>query len=402
MDTPLRISFLVPRYHTNMVGWVESLMFRKVEVSIIVNRREFSENHDRVKPIILPTKTSNLLRIIPMPRIWRIKLSSPKISSINQELQKASPHRIVVRFEFDLTSVKNLISARLSGVPVYVYTQWPVINMPMIKKIFLLIFVRLLKMPTFSPVYQYGNTIKDLEKLGIESKIEFDHQMKNRLLSNFPIKWIPFTLPESYTTMMTGVTEKQKESKFQFVTIGKFVSRKNHKMIVETFCKNQLFIESDSKLVVIGECTTKEHDSLFNDLVRILKFYNTSDKIHLLRNLTHEEVQTVLRNSHIFLLQSLDEPASISVLEAMGNANLLILNPASGTADYAGVDFGSLASTSEFELDQCINKVLEDKAFVELIQTRNEHTYREYFSNKVVGAQLYRFLFENQNKTLPR
>jgi len=402
LDTPLRILFLVPRYHTNMVGWVETLIFRKVQVSIIANRREFSENHDQVKPVILPIKSSNLLRMIPMPRIWRIKLSSPKISSINEELQKVSPDRIVVRFEFDLTSVKNLISARLSGVPVYVYTQWPVINMPMIKKISLLIFVRLLRIPTFSPVFQYGNSIKDFEKLGIGNKIEFDLQMKNRSLGNFPIKWIPFTLPESYTTIMTGMSEKQKVSKFQFVTIGKFVNRKNHKMIVEIFCKNQNFMKSDSELIVIGECTTVEHHIIFEDLVRMLQVYNASDKIRLLRNLSHGEVQKFLQKSQVFLLQSLDEPASISILEAMGNANLLILNPASGTADYAGVNFGSLASASEVELNQCINKVLEDKAFVERIQTRNEQTYQEYFSNKVVGDQLYRFLFENLKETLPR
>lgn len=311
-----------------------------------------------------------------------------------------SPDRIVVRFELDLTSVKNLISARLSGVPVYVYTQWPVINMPLIKKIILLIFVRLLRMPTFSPVFQYGKSQKDFEKICIGDKTEFDREMKNRSLGNSLIKWIPFTLPESYTTMKSGISEKQRQSKFQFLTIGKFVSRKNHRMIVETFCKNQHFMKSDSELIVIGECTTVEHDLLFEDLVRTLQVYNASDKIRLLRNLSHEEVQIFLRKSQVFLLQSLNEPASISVLEAMGNANLLILNPASGTADYAGDNYGSLTSTSEVDLDRCINKVLEDRAFVERIQTRNGQTYQEYFCNRVVGNQLYDFLFEDLNETL--
>ena len=161
-------------------------------------------------------------------------------------------------------------------------------------------------------------------------------------------------------------------------------------------------MKSDSELIVIGECTTVEHHLIFEDLVRMLQVYNASDKIRLLRNLSHEEVQKLLQKSQVFLLQSLDEPASISILEAMGNANLLILNPASGTADYAGVNFGFLASASEVELNQCINKVLEDKAFVERIQARNEQTYQEYFSNEVEGGQLYRFLFENLNESLPR
>jgi len=378
-----------------MVGWVETLILRKVEVSIIANRREFSENHNQVHPVILTNRSSNLLGILPLPRIWKIKLASPKISKISEELQKVNPNRIVVRFELDLTSVKNLMVARSSGVPVFVYTQWPVIKTPIIKKILLLIFARLLKMPTFSPVFQYGKSIKDFEKIGNVNKIDFDREMKNRSLGKSFIKWMPFTLPESYTTIMAGITEKQRESKFQFVTIGKFVSRKNHRMIVETFCKNQHFMKSVSELIVIGECTTEKHELIFEDLVRVLQVYNAADRIHLLRNLSHEEVQNFLRKSQVFLLQSLDEPASISVLEAMGNANLLILNPASGTADYAGDSYGSLASTSEVGLDQCINRVLEDKVLVERIQSRNEQTYHEYFSNEVIGDQFYDFLFRN-------
>lgn len=392
----------MPRYHTNMVGWVETLISRKVDVHIIANRREFSENHDRVKPIILPSNLCNIPRILHIPRNWRMKLSSPKISNIRSELQKVEPNRIVLRFELDVTSVKNLISARLSGVPVYIYTQWPVIDMPIIKKMIMLFLVRLLRMPGFSPVYQYGKSVNDFERTGNRNKIDFKGDMNNRSQLNSLIKWMPFTLPESYTTIVTDIGKKQKESKFQFVTIGKFISRKNHRMMIETFCRNQNFMKSDSELIIIGECTTVEHESLYKDLVRILQVYGASDKIRILRNLSHEKVQEFLRQSEVFLLQSLDEPASISVLEAMGNASLLILNPASGTADYAGIDFGSLASTSEVELDQCINKVLEDKSFVERIQTRNAQTYQEFFSNRVVGDQFYRFLFENHDETFPR
>jgi len=385
-----------------MVGWVETLISRKVDVHIIANRREFSENHDRVKPIILPANLRNIPRILHVPRIWSIKLSSPKISNIKDELQKVEPNIIVLRFELDVTSVKNLICARLSGVPVYIYTQWPVIDMPIIKKMIILFFVRLLRMPAFSPVYQYGKSVNDFEKTGTGNKIDFKGDMNNRSQLNSLIKWMPFTLPESYTTIMTDISEKQKESKFQFVTIGKFISRKNHRMMVETFCRNQNFMKSDSELIIIGECTTVEHELLYKDLARILQLYDASDKIRILRNLSHEKVQEFLRQSQVFLLQSLDEPASISVLEGMGNANLLILNPASGTADYAGVNFGSLASTSEVELDRCINKVLEDKSFVERIQFRNAQTYQEFFSNRVVGDQFYHFLFEDHDKTLPR
>jgi glycosyltransferase involved in cell wall biosynthesis len=385
-----------------MVGWVETLISRKVDVHIIANRREFSENHDRVKPIILPSNLCNIPRILHIPRNWRMKLSSPKISNIRSELQKVEPNRIVLRFELDVTSVKNLISARLSGVPVYIYTQWPVIDMPIIKKMIMLFLVRLLRMPGFSPVYQYGKSVNDFERTGNRNKIDFKGDMNNRSQLNSLIKWMPFTLPESYTTIVTDIGKKQKESKFQFVTIGKFISRKNHRMMIETFCRNQNFMKSDSELIIIGECTTVEHESLYKDLVRILQVYGASDKIRILRNLSHEKVQEFLRQSEVFLLQSLDEPASISVLEAMGNASLLILNPASGTADYAGIDFGSLASTSEVELDQCINKVLEDKSFVERIQTRNAQTYQEFFSNRVVGDQFYRFLFENHDETCPR
>jgi glycosyltransferase involved in cell wall biosynthesis len=386
---------MVPRYHTNMVGWVESLMSQNVDVRVVACRREFSENHTHIKPLILPTNTSKMLTLVPLTKKLKSKLMAPKLSKIFNEVRKIQADIIVVRFELDLTSIKYLFVARLEGTPVYIYTQWPVTKTPILKKMLVFFFLHLFKMQTFSPVYEYGHSKLDFDSVEKASRNDFDLNMKAKQLDRQLIHWIPFTLSERFTAKQNRHVEENNQSAFQFVTIGKLVERKNILMIAEVFSKNQRFTNSNSQLIIIGECTTLEHRLLLQKLDQLLRSCGASNKIKVLRNLNHEEVQEILRNSQVFLLQSIKEPASISILEAMGNANVLILNPTSGTASYAGDNYGSFASSTQLELDECIDKVLTDKALVKRMQIRNEGIFNDYFSNRIVGFQLYNFLFQD-------
>jgi glycosyltransferase involved in cell wall biosynthesis len=392
-----RILFLIPRYHTNMVGWVECLLSQNIEVKIIATRREFSENHSRLEPAILPTGICKVMRFIPLSKALKVKLTSPKLSIISQEVKQVEASRIVIRFELDLVSLKYLLVARLQGVPVFIYTQWPVINTPIFKKLILIFFVKFLKLPAFSPVYDYGHTKLDFNSIEKAYKVEFDLDMKRKQSESKLSHWIPFTLSESFTQTKEKSLGEDNESTVHFTTIGKFVQRKNLLMIVEVFCKNQMFMKSDSVLTIIGECTTEEHKSMQQELSRALENHVTSGKVKILTNLSHEEVRNILVKSQVFLLQSSKEPASISILEAMGNGNVLILDPASGTASYAGENYGSLAASSQDELSWCIDKVLMDSAFVAKLQGRSLQIFEEHFSNRVVGRHLYDFLFQKMH-----
>jgi glycosyltransferase involved in cell wall biosynthesis len=221
--------------------------------------------------------------------------------------------------------------------------------------------------------------------------------MKRRQSKTKLVHWIPFTLSESFTKAKDKSLGEVNGSILRFTTIGKFVERKNLLKIVEVFCKNQMFIESNSVLTIIGECTTEEHKVVQQELNRFLENHAAFDKVKILTNLSHEEVRNILVASQVFLLQSSNEPASISILEAMGNGNALILDPASGTASYAGENYGALAASSQDELGQCIDKVLMDSAFVAKLQNRSLEIFEEHFSNKVVGRHLYNFLFQEMN-----
>ena len=397
MNRQPRILFLIPRYHTNMVGWVESLLTQNIEVKIIATRREFSENHTQLKPSILPAANSIVLRFIPLPKPLKVKITSPKFSIIFQEVKQVEASRIVIRFELDLVSLKYLLVARLQGVPVAIYTQWPLIDTPKFKKLILLFFVRFLKLSIFSPVFEYGHARLNFNSVENAHKSDFDLEMKRKQSKTELAQWIPFTLSESFTQAKDKSLCEVNESILRFTTIGKFVERKNLLKIVEVFCKNQMFINSDSVLTIIGECTTEEHKAVQQELNRFLENHAAFDKVKILTNLSHEEVRNILVASQVFLLQSSNEPASISILEAMGNGNALILDPASGTASYAGENYGALAASSQDELGQCIDKVLMDSAFVAKLQNRSLEIFEEHFSNKVVGRRLYNFLFQEMS-----
>ena len=373
---------------------MESLLSQNVDVNIIATRKEFSENHSQVEPAILPTVTSRALKCIPLSKALKVKLASPKLSIIFQEVKQIEASRIVIRFELDLMSLKYLLVARLQDVPVFIYTQWPVINTPIFKKLILIFLVKCLKLPAFSPVYDYGDTKLCFDSIEKAHKVEFDLYMKRKQSGSKFLHWIPFTLSESFTQTKDKSHAEINYSNLRFTTIGKFVQRKNLLMIVEVFCKNQMFIDSGSVLTIIGECTTEEHKAVQQELDRFLENHSAFDKVKILTNLSHEEVRNILALSQVFLLQSSNEPASISILEAMGNGNVLILDPGSGTASYVGENYGSLAASSQDELGRCIDKVLMDSAFVAKMQDRSLQIFEEHFSNRVVGHQLYNFLFQ--------
>jgi glycosyltransferase involved in cell wall biosynthesis len=389
-----RILFLVPRFHTNMVGWVESLISQNVDIRIIAARREFSENHSQVVPLVLPAGSSKVLRHIPISKALKVKLTSPKLSVIFQEVKQIEASRIVVRFELDLVSLKYLVVARLQGVPVLIYTQWPVRNTPKFKKLILTFFVKFMKMPTFSPVYEYSHSKLDFNSIDKARKIDFDLDMKRKQSTSNLIHWIPFTLSESFAQTKEEPLEEDHKSISRFTTIGKLVERKNLLMIAEAFCQNQEFLKSNSILTIIGECTTEEHKAVLGELIRVLEKHRAFGKIRILTNQSHEEVHNILFKSEVFLLQSSNEPASISILEAMGCGNLLILNPTSGTSNYAGDNYGALATSSQDELKRCIDKVLLDYEFSRKLQDRSLQIFEEYFSKRNVGPALYKFLFQ--------
>jgi glycosyltransferase involved in cell wall biosynthesis len=380
-----------------MVGWVESLLCQNVDIRIIATRREFSENHSQIVPLILPTGISRVLRHIPISKVLKVKFTSPKMSVIFQEVKQIEANRIVVRFELDLVSLKYLLVSRLQGVPVLIYTLWPVRNTPTFKKLILTFFVKFMKLPTFSPVYEYSYSKLDFDSIEKARKINFDLDMKRKQSTTNLIHWIPFTLSESFAQSKEESLGEDNKFVSRFTTIGKFMERKNLLMIAETFCQNREFLKSNSTLTIIGECTTDEHKAVLRELNRVLEKHSAFGKIRILTNLSHEEVRNILVKSDAFLLQSTNEPAGISILEAMGSGNLLILDPTSGISNYAGENYGALAASSQDELGQCIDKVLLDHTFSAKLQDRSLLIFEEYFSQKNVGPVLYKFLFQEMS-----
>jgi len=60
-----KILFAVPRYHTNMLGWIVFLKKHKFDITILSNIKGQSENHDLIEPIFLSESlVSKLIRKI--------------------------------------------------------------------------------------------------------------------------------------------------------------------------------------------------------------------------------------------------------------------------------------------------------------------------------------------------
>lgn len=315
-----KIFFVAPRFHTNQFFLTKNLIKEGHNVKFYVIYTSLSENYSHLKPIVFGKNKFLTSLALFVNRIdknttdinFLRKYTFPRFNEIIA-MYKEKPDFVIVRdFSPYYSKIVIFIGLFFPCTKIVLYTQNKIHhNGHKFYKIF----------------FNYV-----LEKLGISHYSTILGNIKEKKLGS-KIRYLPHVMDLNISEK--EIAEKAKLLRetecVKIVIIGKLVPRKN---IYETI-KHLNAFKLNYIVTIICECTTEMHNIFYEDLISKVKTLPNYDKLIFKLNLEHSNVLTELKNSHLFIILSEKELASISNLEAMSCANGIIINDDNGSAEYS-------------------------------------------------------------------
>ena len=345
-----------------MIGMIEGLIQFDQKIELFVLRVHKLEDHSSILPIKMPK--SRLM-------FWQknsfegnsLKWNDlPSIRFLMQNIRKFDRNFVVIRVERSLFSIATLFVAMVKfKTEVVLYHQRPIPEKSFLLRLIQKMMFVLLKWRWISPVTQ----------------------CRNKNFNSPYSKWIPFTMKNR--GILNGKYEVM--NKIEIVTIGKLVKRKNLDLVIEVF---QSLPNLSFQLTLVVENTTLEHNKAKIELIEKIRF-NTN--IEIIQNLTNQEVLDKLSKSHVFILLSDMEPASISNLEAMAFGNLVVIGKNNGTANYLDNGKGGfIVSYDKSEIIEKMRFVLENRFIIEKMGHHNIREVEKHFNPNKLSKTLIEFI----------
>lgn len=370
----MNILFFVPRFHTNQIDIAKALIQKGHKVLFHVRNKSIIEDYTVIKPWVVPkSKLSIFLCKIFKVQANSLRFNFPSFYNYFNVLKQEKIQLIVIRDPTSIAPILVSCIARLNRIPIVFYTQM-VINKRYSPLRYLLYktMIRLFKAAWFSPVL--GPVDRSLNP-----------KIKHLFYIPFPIlsKKIPNKLYNS-------------DQVFNFLMIGKFQPRKNHILLL----KSLHFLQAAYRfrIVLVGECTTTEHLSVYKEVLNFIKDHNMGEIVEIFINVKPSQMHVHFNNADVFVLPSSNEPASISILEAMSYGLPVIVSDDCGNKDYVkdaetGFHF---QSGSEWDLTNKIEELLSSIDTLtnfrqsSYIRIKNNYSYEE-FSAKFNDMVMKRF-----------
>ncbi len=355
------ITFIIPRFHTNLTGLIKGLLKDKQEIEILVLRVNSLENHSDVRPILLPKSFLMFSKIKWFMGSSFSAWDIPSLRILYKKITKNNSQVLIIRLEKSMFSVVVLSIALIKiKRQVLIYTQRSVPEDNIWLRIIQIVLYKSMNWKWISPV----------KKDNYQSTLEYQ-------------RWIPFATNVSHKSTFLS----DQENEIKIVTIGKLVSRKNLDMIIEIF---QELDSSIFKLEIISENSTEEHNKTKLNLKNKI---NIGSKIKFIENVEHNFVRKILEKSHIFILLSQKEPASVSNLEAMASGNLIIIGRDNGTANYIQDRKGGyIVAYNKEEVKEILREIEKNPDIITEMGTNNIYEVEKNFENSIVSHQLLSFI----------
>jgi glycosyltransferase involved in cell wall biosynthesis len=304
----MKIFFVAPRFHTNQVEWVRGLRCAGHEVIYHVLLRGGTENYSEIEPIVLTQcRFSIWLVALFGPGGENLYRGFPAPVSYFRHMLRLRPDIIIVRDIGRWSSFLAATCGRILGVKIVIYSQTALYkHYSVLRRSVTWVILKVFRACWMTPI------IGD-RSIGVKPP------------SN--MFYVPFSVP------IGNVCPKEIQPPFRIISIGKFEPRKNHRLLLRAL--DQLEIEGrDFRLIIIGEVSKprhfQEHALVLDEIANLA----LSGRVTVAINIEHQEMPTYYANADLFVLPATAEPASISVLEALGYGLPVICSDTCGTRWY--------------------------------------------------------------------
>lgn len=366
IEDPTEVLFIVPRFHTNYIGWLHGLSKLGISVRILVQTIGKSENHSFESPE----------KIDPKVDYFKISILDgfrcDKYFILFNQIKKIKPELIIFRFELNITSIVFLINVLLSRTQFLIYLQWPLYGANYPRRVLRTIFTTFLRVPTITPV--------------LSRKDSWIGQGSIENIS-YGSAFIPFGMPMRKSN--SALNSKTLDiGSIRFLTVGKFQRRKNHIEVIRLLMFNDNFRNSGATFEIIGEVSHPEHFKVLAEVNTYVLENHLEDRILMSVNINHDEVLKKIEESDIFILMSDSEPASISNIEAMSFGKPVMIKSGNGTANYLNNRYGGFIINSPEEFDQGIDYFFNHPEFISRCYTENLLTVEKLLDPELVARKL--------------
>jgi glycosyltransferase involved in cell wall biosynthesis len=371
----MKILFVAPRYHTNQVHIVHTLQEYGHEVHFHVNLHGVTEDHNLLLPVIFPeSKISALIRSWFGDGDVNKKRYFPKPINYWRKFKKLAPDIVVIRIYGFVFSYMAAFYGVLCGSRVVFYAQ---LDTEKIKQLY------------------NASSLKSLLRKAIF----------NFLISMFNAAWMtplhstsnkPKELPSCrfYVPFAVAINEQQKKchERLKILVIGKYNKRKNHLLMVRAVL--ELSKRYKFGVSFIGEASSDLHQTQKHLVVNEIERLGLEKVIEIRDSVDFSEMNALYEEHDIFVLPATNEPASISVLEALGQGLPTICSDTCGTKTYiqSGVNGFVFESDNLQSLVEKIEKFLVNPQLCEEMSKNATDFAKENISSKAYYHHFMRML----------
>lgn len=362
----MKFLFIAPRYHTNQIGIIRNLMKKKHKVFFNSLYKGRIEDHSLLKPFYLPQ--SNLSKIIEF--LLKTKFTKifffPKIYQCFKTYKKIKPDIAIIRFYGRINTYLSALILKFLGTKIIFYEQAPN-DFSHLKEKKIKLFLKILELKLQSFIFD-SKWMTPLKKNNFFFKNTF---------------FLPFIVD----------VKKRKKSKknFKILIISKFQKRKSIYFALKSL--SFLSKKYKFKVTIIGEVSTREHREYYLKCKNFINQNDLRNVVKLITNLKHDRIYDYYKNHHLFLLPAANEPASVSLLEAIGYSMPVICSDTCGTQFYVTKKFGKIFKSNQIKsLTNAIRFFLENKenyqkfslnSFIYATKNLSEKNYNNYLEKHV-------------------
>lgn len=324
----MRILFVAPRFHTNQYPISRELIKHGHEVFYLVQTVGVSEDHTFVQPQVMKLSLAGRLirKMInkkydkPTAESKMIDHFVPSFGSVFRRIREIKPDLVILRNRIPSTIIANFACKLLGIKAVVLYNQNPLYSRRGQKQDLSHRIVFAL-MPKVRFTISYIRNIFDLTDYKDELYIK-DHEY-----------FVPYVCPLNESAKDRSYFDS--DGTLRILCTGKFRPYKNHRVLVDAIelMREQGKLEKIS-VTILGQAYFDEEKAYFEELRTYIKEKGFDDVITLRSNVPYREMDGFYQSHDVYILTSLNELASISILEAMGNAMVPISTSYNGTACY--------------------------------------------------------------------